>query len=145
MEDLYSYLNIVHSQIHHYLKSYKVYYQARDSLIEYEEKLRVYNPYTLVIGSILAFIIIRWFLNKLIKLWCSISKILFDLDSIEKIKICFINFAMRFSFVRKKIEKQKKEIKEKACEKLKYSSFKKLEFRDKPQDYRQVVHKLSSM
>ncbi len=52
---------------------------------------------------------------------------------------------MKFGSARKKLEKTKIEIKEKAMEKLKVTKFKKIEFREKGQDYQTILNKLRIM
>jgi hypothetical protein len=53
--------------------------------------------------------------------------------------------ALKFPATRKRIEKTKQEIKEKALEKLKYNKFKSIEFRDKGDNYQTVLNKLRAM
>jgi hypothetical protein len=52
---------------------------------------------------------------------------------------------LKFGSTRQKLEKTKKEIKDKTLEKLKVTKFKKIEFREKGQDYQTVLNKLRTM
>ncbi len=52
---------------------------------------------------------------------------------------------MKLPATRKRIEKTKQEIKEKALEKLKSNKFKSIEFRDKGENYQSVLNKLRTM
>lgn len=46
-----------------------------DSLDGFNRKLRGISPFTLVAGSLIAFVVLRWFVKKFIKLWTAISKL----------------------------------------------------------------------
>jgi hypothetical protein len=52
---------------------------------------------------------------------------------------------LKFGSTRKKLEETKKEIKNQALEKLKVTKFRKIEFREKGQDYRGILNQLRTM
>jgi hypothetical protein len=52
---------------------------------------------------------------------------------------------LKFGSTRAKLEKTKKEIKEKALEKLNVSKFKKIEFRDKGEDHQKILNQMRKM
>ena len=118
--------------------------QIEEIISENLNKFSKFPLLTNFIGILLIIFLVKFFFKTLLNLWNSISKINdINEDSKSKIEGLISGIALKFSFVKKEVEKQREAIRKDMKVKFQVDKFKKIEFRDQGMDDKQILHKLS--